>query len=338
MSPLAEAHPDRTRVVTLTPAPAVDRVYLLDGLQAGHVNRARHVEAHIAGNGVNLARDLHASGNAVCAVVPLSFEAATDLTSDEQIFRVVPVSHSIRVNTVVIGADGVTTNINQPANSLSRTDWDDLSRAVAAAADHLRADWIVVGGSVPSSRSGEGLDPLVLAEVARAVGARLCLDSPGSVVAEWLGQGVSVDLISPNIHELEEIVGKRIRTMGEAVDSGSALVSQGIGAVLISLGRDGAVVVTPTRQIWAHTSPARVVNTTGAGDAALAGMIALWRGEDDQDAIEAALVRAVRWGRAAVGLITPTISPDDIAPDHVHLGSPPRSMTLLQDLPSLPPR
>ena len=328
MTPLTEAAGERTRVVTLTPAPAVDRVYVVDGLQTGQVNRARHIEAHIAGNGVNLALDLHAAGNSVRAVVPLSFEDATDLSGDGNIFRVVPVPRAIRVNTVVIEADGVTTNINQAAHALTAPDWKGLHSAVAQEAERLNADWIVVGGSLPATSAGEGMDPAALLDVAHATGARLCLDSPGTVVAEWLRRGTSLDLISPNIHELEEVRGEPIQTLGEAVDAASRVVDQGVGAVLVSLGQQGAVIVTPTQQLWARTPPARVVNTTGAGDAALAGLMALWHGEDDQQSLEDAITRAVRWGRAAVALITPTITPYNIEHVHVQLEVPPRSLRL----------
>ncbi|MGC5224983.1 1-phosphofructokinase family hexose kinase [Micromonospora sp. DT81.3] len=331
MIPRIEDSGVRTRVVSLTPAPAVDRVYVVDGLKTGHVNRARHIEAHIAGNGVNLARDLSAAGNAVAAVLPLSLEDAGALVEDIDMFHVVPVPQSIRVNAVVIGADGVTTNINQAAHALSDIDWNGLHDAVGRAADQLRAEWVVVGGSLPPTSNGHGVDPSALLEIALRTDGRLCLDSPGSVVADWLRRGIPIDLISPNIHELEELVERSIDTLGDAVDAASRLVDHGLRAVLVSLGRQGAVIVTPTRQIWARTSPSRVVNTTGAGDAALAGLITLWRGEDEQQALEHALTRAVRWGRAAVGLISPTIVPENIEPARVQLEVPPRSMPLHHD-------
>lgn len=325
---LADTREARTRVVTLTPAPAIDRVYIVDGLQAGRVNRARHIEAHVAGNGVNLARDLRASGNVVRAVVPLSFEDATDLTGSEDIFRVVSVPRSIRVNTVIIGADGVTTNINQAAHELTMLDWHGLRSAVDHEAQQIEAEWIVVGGSLPAGSGHDGADPAELFAAADRNGARLCLDSPGAVIVDWLRRGAKLDLISPNIHELEDIHGQPIRTLGQAVDAARGVIDQGVGAVMVSLGHHGAVMVTPSQQLWARAAPARVVNTTGAGDAALAGLMANWRGEEDSSLLEAAMTRATRWGRAAVGLITPTISPSDVEDVAVDLDSPARTLSL----------
>ena len=318
----------RTSVVTLTPAPAIDRVYVVDGLQTGHVNRARHIEAHIAGNGVNLARDLRAHGNPVCAVVPLSFEDAADLTGEDEIFRVVRVPRAIRVNTVIIGADGVTTNINQAAHELTLPDWTALHAAVAQEKERLSADWVVVGGTLPAGSADDRIDPAELFAAPRLKGARLCLDSPGAVVADWLRQGALPDLISPNVHELEELQGRPIGTLGQAVDAASGIVDQGVGAVLVSLGHQGAVIVTPTLRLWARTEPAHVVNTTGAGDAALAGLMAMWRGEDESRALQDAMTRAMRWGRAAVGRIRPTIAPEDVEDVPVRLDAPPRSLPL----------
>ncbi|MCC2031532.1 1-phosphofructokinase family hexose kinase [Microbacterium allomyrinae] len=324
---IAEGTATRTRVVTLTPAPAIDRVYMIDGLQAGRVNRARHIEAHVAGNGVNLARDLHASGNVVRAVVPISFEDAAALTEGDDIFRVVSVPRAIRVNTVLIGADGVTTNINQAAHELTGLDWRALRATVGYEALRIDADWIVVGGSLPAVSASDGIDPADLFGAAHLNGARLCLDSPGAVVGDWLRRGAKLDLISPNIHELEELHRAPIRTLGEAVDAARRVVDRGVGAVMVSLGHLGAVMVTPTQQLWAHTPPTRVVNTTGAGDAALAGLMAQWHG-DEGSSLEQAMTRATRWGRAAVGLITPTITPNDVEDVEVRLESPLRSLSL----------
>lgn len=314
----------RSRVVTLTPAPSIDRVYVVDGLNTGRVNRARHIEAHIGGNGVNLARNLRAAGNEVSAVVPLNLESVLDLVDNVSMFRVVSVSHPTRINAVIIGADGATTNVNQAANALTELDWRALHAATVQEVDRLAADWLVVGGTIPAGTGRARLDPAEMADVAWRSGARLCLDSPGQVVADWLERGVAPHLISPNISELEEALRQRINTMGEAVDAASRVVDAGVDTVMVSLGSRGALLVSADEVLWAHTPAAKVVNTTGAGDAALAGLMATWAGEPGAIAVEEALATAVRWGRAAVQTITPSINPNDVDFAQVEIDSPRR--------------
>jgi 1-phosphofructokinase len=322
---LAEAAGRRTRVVSLTPSPSIDRAYVLGELTPGAVNRASHVEAHIGGNGVNLARDLRAAGNDVVAIVPLNIESVIDLVEDLDMFRVVTVPHATRVNTVVICADGSTTNINQAANPLSELDWRGLYSAAEREVRQMRPEWFVVGGALP--RHGAAADPEKLASIAQSSGARLCLDSPGSVVSAWMKRSVVPALISPNLSELQEATHRPIATMGEAVDAASRLIDAGVETVMVSLGEQGAVLVTGEMALWAHTQAAPVVNTTGAGDAALAGLVSRWAGEDFESvALEHALASAVRWGRAAVGTITPSINPADVVFAQVEIEQPNRRL------------
>ena len=64
------------RVITLTPAPAIDRTYLLDSLHPGEVHRAQEVHSELAGKGVNVTKGLMVGGTSSLAVVPLSREDA----------------------------------------------------------------------------------------------------------------------------------------------------------------------------------------------------------------------------------------------------------------------
>lgn len=315
---------ERTRVVTVTPAPSIDRVYVVDALRTGSVNRAHRIEVDIGGNGVNLARDLRAAGNDVVAVVPLDLESVVDLVDDASLFRVVPVAHRPRANTVIVGSDGVTTNVNQAATPLTAPEWRSLRAAAAQEVRRLRPDWVVVGGTVPAGAAS--LDPGPWADLAGAGGGRLCLDSPGAVVAGWIERGVVPDLVSPNLAELEDATGRRIGTMGDVLDAAARLIDRGVGAVLVSLGARGAVLVDGDDIRWARTPPALVVNTTGAGDAALAGLVSRWNGDRDGAAAERALTDAVRWGRAAVSRMAPTIAPDEVDCVRVAIDAPPRSL------------
>jgi 1-phosphofructokinase len=45
-------------IVTLTPAPTLDRTYFIGDLQLGEVNRANAVGEELAGKGINVSRAL----------------------------------------------------------------------------------------------------------------------------------------------------------------------------------------------------------------------------------------------------------------------------------------
>ena len=67
-----------------------------------------------------------------------------------------------------------------------------------------------------------------------------------------------------------------------------------MGAVLASLGADGAVLVDDAGALHGEAPVEKVVSTVGAGDAMLAGYLAAAQGRVQQ------LATALQWGAAAV--------------------------------------
>ncbi|HYN70517.1 MAG TPA: PfkB family carbohydrate kinase, partial [Candidatus Eisenbacteria bacterium] len=101
-------------------------------------------------------------------------------------------------------------------------------------------------------------------------------------------------LVKPNLAELEAMADRSLPTIGAAIDAATELVGRGAGAVLVSLGPDGALYVDAAGAVsHAEAEIDDPVNTVGAGDALLAGFLA--GGAD-----AAALPEAVAWSVAAV--------------------------------------
>ncbi|MGO2659986.1 1-phosphofructokinase family hexose kinase [Mycetocola reblochoni] len=280
-------------VVTCTPAPAIDRVYLLPTVALGRVNRARVVSEEVAGKGVNVSRMLAGAAVPTRMVLPWSGEGT--LLPPEAV--VVPTTQPTRLHTIVIDAEGVTTNINEFAAALSDAEWSLLARRCRAAVEEIRAGWLLIGGSIPWPE-----DDAVIARLLGAAtdaGARVAVDTSGSGLARIARRhGPSIALVKPNTAELAEATGTALHTRGDVVDAARRLIRCGIGAVLASAGADGIVYVDGGSALWA-TGPGvdRVVNTTGAGDAALAGFLSATA---TADPVGEGLIRAIRWSQAAV--------------------------------------
>lgn len=189
-----------------------------------------------------------------------------------------------------------------------------LCAATSSALRERAADWLVIAGSIPARGGGRpgALSPALLADAAAAHGARVCLDSGGRSLQTWLDEGFVPDLVKPNLAELSAAANREIVTVAGAIDAARGLLDRGTSAVLASLGADGALLVTPTHRIWARAPRVDVVNTTGAGDAALAGFIADYVGEPSEEVVIDALRRAVAWGSLAVRELetVPTSHPD----------------------------
>ena len=313
-------------VVTLTPAPVLDRTYLLsENLTPGKVNRALEVHEYMSGKGLNVARTLHLAKFPVAAILPIGMQDQYLLftTPFPQILRIMPVGGRVRVNTTVVEGGGRTTNINQTPIPMSDEDWHNVIELTLEQVSDMSADWLVVSGMHPKmTDTGNPIDLSDLYSRAREHGTRVGLDTSGPELKRWARSGL-VNLIKPNADELASLVGRDLHTLGEVVDAGHELIDAGIEIALVSLGPDGALAVTADDVVWARATATDVVNTTGAGDAFLAGFLsqatsahpnAVAEGKLPGLDLAAGLNVACSWGALAVSLPTTLISTFSEAP------------------------
>ena len=81
-------------------------------------------------------------------------------------------------------------------------------------------------------------------------------------------------LIKPNLPELENLSGKKIRNRKDQEEACGILLSQGTKKVVVSLGKDGILYMDSTRKIRRKfKEERRMVNASGAGDALMAALI-----------------------------------------------------------------
>ncbi|MEY4997574.1 MAG: hypothetical protein RLY59_978 [Actinomycetota bacterium] len=317
-------------VVTLTPAPVLDRTYLAEDLTVGKVNRAYEVHEYMSGKGLNVARTLHLAKHPVSAVLPIGMQDQYLLFSTPfpQILRIMPVQGRVRVNTTVVERGGRTTNINQQAIPFTQEDWHNVVETTLEQVSDMNADWLVVSGMHPKMiDTGLPIDLSELFARARDLGARVGLDTSGPELKHW-GRSGEVNLIKPNADELASLVGHELHTLGEVIDAGRELIETGLEIALVSLGPDGAIAITADEAVWASAVAPEVINTTGAGDAFLAGFLSQVVSPEASTAgrengtlpklsPEAALTTGCSWGALAVSLPTTLISSFGDAPKAV---------------------
>lgn len=291
-------------IVTLTLNPSLDRTFAVETLERGQVNRVTKATSEAAGKGVNVARALDANGLDAKAVLPLGgatgIEMSQLLTDAGPPFQSLEISGVTRANVTVIETDGTTTKLNEPGASLSRSEIDRL--VDLALGDAQPGTWVVVSGSLPPQVDSDAYAQIV-AE-ARSVGARVAVDASGSALTEVID--AKPDLVKPNLHELRELTGREIQTLGQAVEASRSLLEAGVAMVLTSLGADGAVLCTPEETLFGTSRVTEVANTVGAGDTLLAGFLA---GFTRRGSAEDALREALVWARAAIRSPVTTMHP-----------------------------
>ena len=312
-------------IVTVTPNPSVDRSVMIDALLPGEVHRATGSRVDPGGKGINVARAITAQGGHALAVMPTGgpeghlLEELLDSAGVPR--RSVPITGSARMNISVLEPDGTTTKLNEPGPVL---DSQESAELLAAALDaSVGAAWLVGCGSLPPGVPVDFYASLIIE--GRAAGLRVAIDSSGPAMAAALS--ARPHLIKPNLEELSELAGRDLLTLGDVRDEARRLIDLGIETVAVSLGEDGALLVTGTTEVLAKATVAVPLSTVGAGDCMLAGLL---YSLSDGNSPESSLETAVRWGSAAVALPGSGVPhQEDLVDIVVHVDTSPSPITPL---------
>ena len=179
------------------------------------------------------------------------------------------------VASILIDADGDNSIVLVPQANMRLT-VEDIERASESIAT---ADVLLLQLEVPISASQRA------AEIAKSNGATVVLNpAPAQELPDdFLAQ---VDILTPNEVETESLSGVRVSTAADAERAAKVLLDKGLSAVILTLGEQGALLLTSdmTQQVPAYS--VEVVDTTAAGDA-FCGALAtgLARGENLVDAV-----------------------------------------------------
>lgn len=265
----------RPAVVTVTPNPAIDWTLEVPGFTPGAVNRVEGQRTRAAGKGVNVAAALAAQGVRVAAT---GFLGRGNAAEFERFFaergiadRFVRVAGETRVGIKVV--DPVrreTTDVNFPGAAPTPEEVRALAAEVAALAAGEPRPWVVLAGSLPP-----GVEPALhgeLARAAKAAGCGVALDTSGEPLRRALD--ASPDVVKPNVHELEALVGRPLAGVAAVAEAARGLLERGIGLAAVSMGAEGALFVEHGGAVLARPPAVEVGSTVGAGDAMVAGIVA----------------------------------------------------------------
>jgi 6-phosphofructokinase 2 len=172
-----------------------------------------------------------------------------------------------------------------PGPTLSAPEWQACLADVGAR--EPPPAWVVVSGSLPPGAPDDLYAQL--ARLVRARGSRMVLDASGPALAAGLAEGVH--LVKPSLRELRELTGRPLETTAQQREAAQHLIAQGQAEIVaLSLGADGALLVTARQALRARALPVQVASTIGAGDSFVGGLVwALARGQGLDDAFRQAM-------------------------------------------------
>jgi len=259
-------------ITTVTLNPAIDRTVIVDTFTYGAVNRVGSSREDMGGKGINVVRILRALGSDALATGFVGSRNISRvealLARDEIPHDLVPVDAPTRINTKLLELQSrTTTDINEAGFTVSPAEMDLLSERIRHYAS-LSA-FVVFSGSVP-----KGVPVSIYRDLIDLVSkqSNAVLDADGELLLNGLAAHPTI--IKPNIHELENALGRRLSTHAEIVSAARELIEQyQIVHVLISMGGDGAILVNRDQALHAAPLKVDIKGTVGAGDSMLAGFV-----------------------------------------------------------------
>jgi 6-phosphofructokinase 2 len=284
-------------ILTITLNPALDVWTSTARVEPTHKLRCAAAQMHPGGGGINVARVLQRLGADCLALFAAGGETGNVLRrmlAKEQVpGHWIPIAGETRESfTAHETTTGRDFRFVLPGPELAAGEWQACLDFVLSCTPVPR--FIVASGSLPP---GVPVDFYArLARIARSRGARFVLDASGPALAAALVEGVY--LVKPSLGELRQLTGAPLETEAHWRAAVAGLVGEGHAQIVaLSLGDQGALLVSKDGALRAPAVPVTVSSTVGAGDSFLAGLVhALDNGETLKDALR----RAVAAGAAAL--------------------------------------
>jgi 1-phosphofructokinase family hexose kinase len=257
-------------IVAIGMNPAMDRILIVPDFKVGETLKAESVAILPSGKATNVAAVMHQLG------VPVRFAGFVGKPErDAYTNRLagIPcefaeVDGSTRIDTTIIDpVSGTETHVREPGFSVEPSEVDELIDRVI---DGLGpGDLVALSGSLPP---GAPLNTYAnIVGECRSKGIPVFLDSSGK--AQRLSVEAIPHFMKPNRDELEELSEQQALNTHEMVSAARDLIDRGVEQIAVSLGSDGALLVTADEAWQGIAEAPQTVNTVGCGDAFACGWI-----------------------------------------------------------------
>lgn len=256
---------------TITFNPALDYVVQVEDAKLGQLNRIQKEDYIIGGKGINISVLLNSLGvRSIATGFSAGFTGEylkAELTKQS-------ISHHF------IEVEGVT-RINMKLKSDQETEFNgagprikaqDFARLYCYLEERLsEEDNVFLAGNMAPGMSAEYY--VQIAALCQGKRSKFILDTNRDLLTACLVHRPFI--IKPNRDELSEIFDLAIESIEQVIRYAKELQNRGARNVLVSLGGEGAVLVSEEGKIYRSGTPkGKVINSVGAGDSMLAGFMA----------------------------------------------------------------
>lgn len=263
-------------IYTITFNPALDYITQVENFKTGEINRTKTETILPGGKGLNVSIVLKNLGIENTA---LGFVAG--FTGEELIRKLE--TQGVKTDFVKV-KDGITrinvkissvndnsveeTALNGMGPQITKENIEELMNKIQ---NMTVDDFVILSGSIPKNIDNNIYEKIC--EILNEKGITFIVDSTQELLINVLKY--KPFLIKPNKEELKETVKRNIHTKEDIINSAKTLQEMGAQNVLVSLGNDGAILLTQEEKTYYSEAPiGQVVNTVGSGDSMVAGFLA----------------------------------------------------------------
>lgn len=274
-------------IYTVTLNPAIDHVIRVPELELGALNKIKEEYKFPGGKGINVSRILKKLGQ---ESINLGFIGGRNGVFINEVLT----QEGLGTEFVMVSEE---TRTNIKLKSTTETEINGLGPVIKgeellALKEQLNQltqdDLVVFSGSIPP-----GLKEDIYVELVKLVQEAkvpFIMDISSDTLLDILPLGP--ELIKPNHHELADIFNADFNTLEDMLPYGKKLLDKGAKNVLVSMGKDGAVLFTSDKIYHAPGIKGELINSVGAGDSMVGGFVSQYaQGKD--------IVTAFKYGVAS---------------------------------------
>jgi 1-phosphofructokinase family hexose kinase len=276
-------------IVTITVNSALDKSTHFKGLVPEQKIRCEEPRFDAGGGGINVSKAISRLGGTSLAVFTSggpTGKMLEELVRKESIaYEEVAVESWTRESFVAVDDN---TNSQYrfgfTGGKISEEESERILETIAA----LKPKFLVASGSLNEGLSADFYSKI--AEIAKKSNTKFIVDTSGEGLKKALEVGVY--MIKPNVGELAKLIGVERLELEEVNEAAKQIIAKG-GAeiVVVSLGPQGAVLVTKDVYEFVPAPNVAKKSTVGAGDSMVGGMV--WALSQNKS-----LKEVIRWGVA----------------------------------------
>jgi len=251
---------------------AIDKTVVVRNFRLDVIQRPEGVRLSPGGKGCNVARALKRLGATPVVTGWVGGYAGAFITDGLAAERIetafIQVAPESRTCLSIVDPDNATlTELYERGEPIEPVAVDRLKRWFGEKVGAFEA--VVLSGSLPPGVPRDLYAELIT--MARARGVFTGLDTSGEALAQAIAAGP--DLIKPNAHEFEELLGHPLGSDSELAVAAREWAERTGGRVVVSLGSAGALAAG-AEGVWLGTPPPIVVvSAVGSGDSLVAGCV-----------------------------------------------------------------